>query len=49
MDIDEETSTTMSVFEKEAAKNAINAFTEGYLLGIKHAKKVLGAEDENKS
>jgi len=34
--------------EAEAAKNAINAFNEGYLLGMKHAEAVFGeVKDEN--
>lgn len=33
-------------YAEEAAKNAINAFSDGYLLGIEHAKKVLGVENE---
>lgn len=38
----------VDTYEVEAAKNAINAFNEGYLLGMKHAEAVFGeVKDEN--
>jgi hypothetical protein len=38
----------VDAYEVEAAKNAINAFNEGYLLGMKHAEAVFGeTKDEN--
>lgn len=40
----------VDAYEVEAAKNAINAFNEGYLLGMKHAEAVFGeTKDENQS
>lgn len=40
----------VDAYEVEAAKNAIKAFNEGYLLGMKHAESVFGEmKDENKS
>lgn len=38
----------VDAYEVEAAKNVINAFSEGYLLGMKHAEAVFGeVKDEN--
>lgn len=33
--------------QEEAMKNAIRTFNEGYMLGMSHAKKVFGVENEN--
>lgn len=34
-------------YQEEAMKNAINAFNEGYLLGMQHARKIFEGKDEN--
>ena len=32
---------SLEAIRAEAVKNAVNAFNEGYLLGIEHARKVI--------
>lgn len=39
----------MSTFTTEAVKTVTNAFNEGFLLGVKHAKKVFGEEANNEN
>ena len=43
---DEELVSLMEKYQAEAAKNALNAFSEGYMLGKMHAERVFG-EGEN--
>ena len=45
---DEEVVSLMEKYQVEAAKNALNAFSEGYMLGKIHAERVFGkGENEN--
>lgn len=45
---DEDFVSLMEKYQLEAAKNAMNAFNEGYILGKSHAEKVFGeGENEN--
>lgn len=48
---DKEWINAMHKFQLEAATNAVNAFTEGYLLGMRHANNIFKelAEDEDTS
>ena len=57
IDFENEFARLMDSFSREAEKNAINAFNEGYLLGLRYAEtvfkdqadNVLGGDNENKS
>lgn len=42
---DKEISAAMEAVRAEAMKNAINAFNEGFLLGVRHAKTILEKEE----
>jgi len=45
--LDEEYTNLMSSLADEAAKNAIAAFSEGFLLGRKYGETLMGGDDEN--
>ena len=44
--LEEECKEKAEQYLAEAEKNAFGAFTEGYLLGMQHAKKVYGETKE---
>ena len=50
MEREQEYEDAVEVFRAEAVKNAVKAFNEGYLLGMKHAEMVFGkVENEDPS
>ena len=43
---DAETAHIAGLYASEVADRVYNAFNEGFILGVKHARKVLGDKDD---
>ena len=43
---DAETARQAEKYAMEVANNVVNAFNEGFILGVKHANKVLGEKED---